>query len=153
MTARLATSTVRRGERRLVITVCPREPGLVVLPVERGDRGTRLAAGAIAEKLDALVAARGLGERVRLRAGCAGGCSFSGPNVSVEIFPVTPPGERPDHVAIGRKTYVYSLPALDCLATILDENLAPPRRRGRPARERPAADNSSVSRLRASRTA
>jgi hypothetical protein len=48
--------------------------------------------------------------------------------VSVEIFPVTPPGERPDHVAIGWKTYVYSLPRLDCLATILDENLGPSRR-------------------------
>lgn len=112
-----------RGERRLVVTVCPREPGVVVLPVERGGRAARLDAGAIAERLRALVAARKLGGRVRFREGCAGGCSSAGPNVSVEIFPVTPPGERPDHVAIGWKTYVYSLPTLDCLARVLDENL------------------------------
>ena len=123
-----------RGERRLVVTVCPREPGLVVLPVERGGRATRMNAVAILDRLRAFVAARGLGERVRFREGCAGGCHADGPNVSVEIFPVTPPGERPDHVAIGWKTYVYSLPTLDCLATILDENLAPrPRRRRGPA--------------------
>jgi hypothetical protein len=112
-----------RGERRLVVTVCPREPGVVVLPVERGGRATRLDAVAILDRLRALAAARGLGERVRFLEGCAGGCSSAGPNVSVEIFPVTPPGERPDHVAIGWKTYVYSLPTLDCLPTILDENL------------------------------
>jgi hypothetical protein len=114
-----------RGERRLVVTVCPREPGLVVLAVERGGRGRRLNAVAILDRLRALVTARGLGERVRFREGCAGGCHADGPNVSVELFPVTPPGERPDHVAIGWKTYVYSLPTLDCLATILDENLGP----------------------------
>jgi hypothetical protein len=119
-----------RAERRLVVTVCPREPGVVVLPVERGGRAARLGAPAILERLRALVAARGLADRVRFREGCAGGCRADGPNVSVEIFPVVPPGERPDHVAIGWKTYVYSLPTLRCLATILDENLAP-RRRGR----------------------
>jgi len=49
----------------------------------------------------------------------------------VTIHPATPPGQRPDHVAIGWKTYVYSLPALDCLATVIDENLDEPRRRTR----------------------
>lgn len=121
-----------RGERRLVVTVCPREPGVVVLPVERGGRAARLDAVAILDRLRALAAARKFEDRVRFREGCAGGCSSAGPNVSVEIFPVTPPGERPDHVAIGWKTYVYSLPTLDCLATILDENLAPRRRRRLP---------------------
>ena len=129
-----------RGECRLVVTVCPREPGLVVLAVERGGRGRRLDAVAILDRLRALVTARGIGERVRFREGCAGGCRADGPNVSVELFPVTPPGERPDHVAIGWKTYVYSLPRLDCLATILDENLARPRRRGGGAVEAPSDD-------------
>jgi hypothetical protein len=111
-------------ERRIVLTVCPREPGVVTLPVERGGHAVRLNAAAILEHLRALVDARGLAERVRLREGCAGGCSADGPNVSVEIFPVPPPGERPDHVAIGWKTYVYSLASLDCLATVIEENLA-----------------------------
>jgi len=60
---------------------------------------------------------------VRFREGCAGGCSADGPNVSVEIFPVPAPGERPDNVAVGWKTYVYSLASLDCLATVIEENL------------------------------
>ena len=124
-----------RGERRLVVTVCPREPGVVVLPVERGGRAARLDAVAILDRLRALAAARKLEDRLRFREGCAGGCSSAGPNVSVEIFPVTPPGERPDHVAVGWKTYVYSLQTLDCLATIIDENLRAARRR---ARRRPA---------------
>ena len=58
--------------------------------------------------------------------GCAGGCSHAGPNVGVTMYPVPWPGEKPDHVAIGWKTYVYSLASLDCLATIIDENLRPP---------------------------
>ena len=33
------------------------------------------------------------------------------------------PGERPDHVALGWKTYVYSLASLKSLATIVDDNL------------------------------
>jgi hypothetical protein len=109
--------------RRLVITVCPHEPGVVTLPVARGGRAVRLNAAAIVRHLTELVAGRGLDERVRLREGCAGGCSGPGPNVSVEIFPMTRPGERPDHVAIGWKTYVYSLASLDCLATVIEENL------------------------------
>ena len=53
---------------------------------------------------------------------------------SVDIFPVPPPGEPPDSVAIGWKTYVYSLASLDCLARVIDENLGDagrPRRRVR----------------------
>jgi hypothetical protein len=120
-----------RAERRLVVTVCPREPGAVVLPAERCGRPRRLDARALRRALEALVAARGLGDRVRVREACAGGCAADGPNVSVEIFAAPPPGARPDSVAVGWKTYVYSLPALDCLATILDENLGPARRGGR----------------------
>jgi len=109
--------------RRLVITVCPREPGVVVLPITRGGRAVRLDAEAIRRHLEELVAERGLGERVRLREGCAGGCSGPGPNVSVEIFPLTRPGERADHVAVDWKTYVYSLGSLDCLAAVIEDNL------------------------------
>ena len=117
--------------KRLVITVCPRECGEVVLPVERRRRARRLDARAILTELAALVTRRGLGQRVELREACAGGCGGPGPNVDVTIHPATPPGQRPDHVAIGWKTYVYSLPALDCLATVIDENLDEPRRRTR----------------------
>jgi hypothetical protein len=114
-------STARR--RRLVVTVCPLEPGLVVLPVRRGERRRRLGARAIARHLGELAAERGLADVVEIRHGCAGGCWLKGPNVSVAVYPVTPPGERPDHVAVAWKTYVASLPDLDCLATIIDENL------------------------------
>jgi len=58
----------------------------------------------------------------------AGGCSGPGPNVSVEIFPMPRPGERPDHVAVGWKTYVYSIGSIECLATVIDENLGRVRR-------------------------
>ncbi len=109
--------------RRIVITVCPRERGVVVLPITRGGRAVRLNAEAILQHLAELVAERGLGERVRLREGCAGGCSGTGPNVSVEIFPLGPPGAREDHVAVDWKTYVYSLGSLDCLAAVIEENL------------------------------
>ena len=130
-----------RGERRLVVTVCPREPGIVVLPVERGGRAARLDAVAILDRLKALVAARRLEDRVSFREACAGSCAGNGPNVSIEIFPVAPPGERPDHVAIGWKTYVYSLGTLDCLATVVDENLE--RAVRRPARGRLRASRSA----------
>ena len=110
-------------QRRIVITVCPRERGVVVLPIARGGRAVRLNAAAILQHLAELVAERGLGERVRLREGCAGGCSGTGPNVSVEIFPLGLPGEREDHVAVDWKTYVYSLGSLDCLAAVIEENL------------------------------
>jgi hypothetical protein len=114
--------------RRLVITVCPRERGAVVIPVRRGGHAVRLDATAILRHLSELVAERGLAERVRLREGCAGGCSGRGPNVSVEMFPVTRPGEREDHVAIDWKTYVYSLGTLDCLAAVIEDNLGRGRR-------------------------
>jgi len=121
--------------RRLVVTVCPREPGVVVLPVERGGRARRLDAPGVLAALEGVVARRRLGARVELREGCAGGCGGDGPNVDVTIYPATPRGERPDHVAVGWKTYVYSLPTLDCLATVIDENLddmpAPTTRRRR----------------------
>ncbi len=60
--------------RRLVITVCPHEPGVVLLPVNRGGRARRLDAPAVAQSLLDLVVARRLDGRVRLREGCAGGC-------------------------------------------------------------------------------
>jgi hypothetical protein len=132
--------------RRLVITVCPREPGVVVLPVKRGGRARRLDAAAIVHDLQELITCRRLADHVSLREGCAGGCYGSGPNVSVTIYPVAPPGERADGVAVGWKTYVYTLATLDCLARVIEENLdAPPpgprrRRRARSARQpRPPA--------------
>jgi hypothetical protein len=120
--------------RRLIVTICPREPGVVVLPVEPGQRARRLDARGVREALERVVAARGLGGRVEFRDGCAGGCGADGPNVDVTLYPASAPGAPPDHVAVGWKTYVYSLPTLDCLARIIDENLdapAPTRRRRR----------------------
>ncbi|MGH7347784.1 MAG: hypothetical protein ACREK4_22955 [Candidatus Rokuibacteriota bacterium] len=115
--------------RRVVITVCPREPGVVILPIVRGGRAVRLNAEAILRRLRELTAERGLGERVRLREGCAGGCSQPGPNVSVEMFPLGKPGEREDHVAVGWKTYVYSLGSVDCLAAVIEESIGRARSR------------------------
>jgi hypothetical protein len=43
--------------------------------------------------------------------------------VSVIVYPPVRPGETPDHVAIGWKTYVASLGTLDCLARVIDESL------------------------------
>ena len=96
---------------------------MVVLPVDRGGRARRLDAAAVAQSLRGLVTARRLDARVDLREGCAGGCARAGPNVDVRIHPLPRPGEKLDHVAIGGKTYVYSLASLDCVATIIDENL------------------------------
>ena len=121
-------------ERRLVVTVCPRERGAVVLPVERGGRAARLDAAGVLTALRALVARRRLDDRVQVRDGCAGGCWGAGPNVDVRVYAATNPGERPDHVALGWKTYVYSLPTLASLADVIDENLPrarATRRRGR----------------------
>ena len=109
--------------RRLVITVCPLEAGAVVLPVERGGQPRRLDARAVARALRQLVAGRRLEDRVSFREGCAGGCGRAGPNVDVTIHRAPPPGGAPDHVAIGWKTYVYSLASLDCLAAVIEENL------------------------------
>jgi hypothetical protein len=117
---------------RLVITVCPREPGRVVLPVERGGRARRLGAADVVRELTALATRRGLADRVSIREGCAGGCSGAGPNVDVTVHRVPPAGERADHVAIGWRSYVYSLGALDCLAAVIEENLPSARRAARP---------------------
>ncbi len=115
--------------RNLVITVCPRERGVVSLAVERGARSERLDAVAIIARLQAIVARRGLADRVRIQQECAGGCSGAGPNVSVALFPMPRPGERPDHVATGWKSYVASLATLPCLAAVIDENLGDARSR------------------------
>jgi hypothetical protein len=112
--------------KRLIITVCPREPGVVVLPVERGGRARRLDAAAIVRELTGLIVQQGLADHVRLREGCAGGCYGSGPNVSVTIYPMARPGERADEIAVGWKTYVYTLATLTCLTQIIEENLDTP---------------------------
>jgi hypothetical protein len=120
--------------RRLVVTVCPRERGVVVLPLERGGRATRLDARGVLDGLRALVARRGLTNRVQIRDGCAGGCWGAGPNVDVRIYAAAAPGERADHVALGWKTYVYSLSTLPSLADVIDENLPGARATRRAAR-------------------
>jgi hypothetical protein len=111
--------------RRLVITVCPREAGTVRLPVTAGGRRLRLDAHAVLRELRALIAARDLAARVRVEEGCAGGCRRPGPNVTVDVFAATPVGRRPDHVAVGGRTYVYSMGTLACLADVIDQNLDP----------------------------
>ena len=103
-----------------MITVCPRERGTVVLPLRRGGRRLRLNAPAVARHLAALATEGGVADLVEIREACAGGCALTGPNVTVTIYPVTLPGERPNHVAIGWKTYVNSLAHLDALTTVLD---------------------------------
>jgi len=112
--------------RRLVITVCLREPGTAALPVRRGESARSVDAAAIAEALRRLVDERALDAYVSIREACAGGCGREGPNVSVTIHAVPPPGKKPDHVAIGWKTYVYTLATLDCLETIVEENIEAP---------------------------
>ena len=109
--------------RRLVVSVCQRECGTVTLPVEPGGRRRRLDAAAIARDLTALVTRRRLTDVVRVSDACAGGCSFPGPNVTVTIYPAARPGEKPDHVAIARRTYVASLSRLPALARVIDDNL------------------------------
>jgi hypothetical protein len=108
---------------------------VVTLPVERGGRPRRLDARAVARELESLAARRRLAGLVRVREGCAGGCGGRGPNVSVAIYPPPVPGAPADHIAVGWRSYVGSIDALDCLATVIDQNLAPPadgppRRRG-----------------------
>ena len=115
-------SAARPG-RRLVVTICPRERGRVCLPIARRGPIRRLDARAILRALDALTTARGLSDCVRLQEGCAGGCHRPGPNISVTIYPAQRPGERPNHIALAWKTYVYTLPTLDTLSRILDDNL------------------------------
>jgi hypothetical protein len=106
-----------------------------MLPVTRGGRARRMNATAVAGALRALIAERELHDLVGLQEGCAGGCARTGPNVSVTIYSLPRPGEAVDHVAIGWKTYVYSLASLDCLARVIEENLG---RRPRSAAEAPA---------------
>jgi hypothetical protein len=96
----------------------------VSLPVARGGPVRRLDAQGIVRALGGLVARRRLGDRVQIREGCAGGCFGRGPNVGVTIYPLPPPGERMDGVAVGWRTYVGTLASLDCLSRILDDNLS-----------------------------
>jgi hypothetical protein len=106
----------------MVITVCLKEAGTVVLPVERGGPRRRLDAAAILRELQALVARRNLHGAVRVREGCAGGCQGCGPNVSLTFHAPTAPGQRPDEIAVGWRTYVGSLADLPSLQAILDQN-------------------------------
>ena len=96
------------------------------LPVNRGERARRLDGPAILGALTTLVQARGLAAQVRIREGCAGGCSGRGPNVNVDILAAVPDGRPHDSVAVGWKTYVYSLATLGSLADVIDENLVAP---------------------------
>src|SRR5207245_9810157 len=111
--------------RCLVITVCPNEPGVVVLPLERGGRARRLDAQAVAHHLAALATAPGVQDRVTLRSACAGGCTSDGPNVGVTIYREPQRGEGADHVALCWPTYVYSLPPTTCPARNIAETLHP----------------------------
>ena len=117
------TDYLSSARRRLVITVCPRETGTVTLAVERGQRRRRLDARGILQELQGLIDSRGLGAFVSVREGCAGGCYNTGPNVSLTLHALSPPGRRPDNIAIGWESYVGSIGALDCLATILETHL------------------------------
>lgn len=117
------TDPLASPRRRLVITVCPQEPGTVVLAIERGQPRRRLSARGIIHELQALVERRRLADVVRVREGCAGGCHGRGPNVSLTVHALPLPGQRPDNVAIGWHTYVGSIGALDCLATIVEAHV------------------------------
>ncbi|MBI2219228.1 MAG: hypothetical protein HYU51_18260 [Candidatus Rokubacteria bacterium] len=110
-------------ERRIVITVCPRERGVVTLPIERGGRRVRLDAAAIAHALATIAGRRGLRDRVRVESGCAGRCSGPGPNVSLAFHAVPGPGEPSDNVALGWRSYAASLGTLACLAQVIDDNV------------------------------
>jgi hypothetical protein len=114
----------RAALRRLVITVCLREPGVAALPVERGGAVARLDAAGVARAVSALARRRRLTDRVTVRLACAGGCTGQGPNVSVAVYTIPRPGERADGVAVAWRTYVGALPGLDCLARVVEENLA-----------------------------
>ena len=109
--------------RRLIVTVCPKEPGTAMLCVERGGPRRRLDARAVFRELQALVARHHLESVVRVREGCAGGCHGRGPNVSLTVHPLTAPGEKPDGIAIGWRTYVGSLGDVSALRAIVDDNL------------------------------
>lgn len=73
--------------------------------------------------------------------GCAGGCHNTGPNVSLTLHALPPPGRRPDNVAIGWHSYVGSIDTLDCLAAIVEAHLdasEQPAGGAYPAERRPA---------------
>jgi hypothetical protein len=127
------TGRARTSPRRVVVTVCLRERGVVALPIERGGRVERLDAGRVVRRLQEVVAKRGLADRVRVETGCAGGCTCPGPNVSLAFYAEPRAGEPADHVAIGWRTYAASLAALDCLARVVDDNVGDA---GRAARRR-----------------
>jgi hypothetical protein len=59
----------------------------------------------------------------------------------VTIYPMARPGERADEIAVGWKTYVYTLATLTCLTQVIEENLdaplAPTRRRRARSAPRP----------------
>ncbi len=120
-------------KRLLEITVCPKERGTVLLPVEPGRRPQRMDCRAIVRKLATLIAQRRLRGTVWILEGCAGGCHRCGPNVNVDVFAKAPPGVEQDHIAVAGRSYVYSLPSLPCLAEIIDENLSPGQSSGRRA--------------------
>jgi hypothetical protein len=105
--------------------VCPRETGVVRLALRPGEPARSLDAPAVAQALRDIVAERRLEAHVSVREGCAGGCGLAGPNVGVTLHAVPRPGQKPDHIAIGWKTYVYSLASLDALTTVIDQNLIP----------------------------
>ena len=120
----------------LEVTVCPREDGIVRLPVEKGGRQKTMNARALAQELNRLIEARGLMGEVWVRERCAGGCWLAGPNVNVDCFVKARPGEAQDHIAIGGKSYVYSLGTLNYLGQLIDENLPRRQREGRTDRSR-----------------
>ena len=120
-------------DRLLEITVCPRERGYVVLPLEGRGRPERMDARAIRKCLERLIRRRNLTGTVWLREDCAGGCDRAGPNVNVDVFLKAPPGVEQDHVAVETRSYVYSLASLRCLAQVIDANLRLGRSRGRRA--------------------
>ena len=111
------------ARRRIIITVCPKETGTALLSLERGGSRKRLDAHAILRALQALVARRNLDGAVLVREGCAGGCHGRGPNVSLTVHTRPAPGERPDNIAIGWRTYVGALANLPSLQAIIDDNL------------------------------
>ena len=122
-TAQRPSSTRHPELCRVVVTVCSRERGVVTLPVERGGRRRRLDAEGVQKALREIVAARGIDRYVSILEGCAGGCGRPGPNVDVRLHSTSSPGGTLDSVAIGWKTYVYSLASLPCVASIIEDNL------------------------------
>jgi hypothetical protein len=111
------------ARRRIIITVCPKETGSVTLAPQRGAPRKRLDARAILRELQALVARRNLDGAVLVREGCAGGCQGRGPNVSLTFHTRPAPGERPDNIAVGWRTYVGSLAGVSSLQALIDDNL------------------------------